>query len=121
LKTLLGSWQHGRVFLKTIPCHPKDVKHLVLARVVLHNFLSVADLRYADESYGDRYHNGRLSAGQWRQDISERDARLAVSKTWLPKWAKMPHMQRKIAITRGSFFNNECNVPWQEEYFLEPE
>jgi hypothetical protein len=47
--------------------------------------------------------------------------RLAVSKTWLPKWAKMPHMQRKIAITRGSFFNNECNVPWQEEYFLEPE
>jgi hypothetical protein len=33
----------------------------------------------------------------------------------------MPHMQRKIAITRGSFFNNECNVPWQEEYFLEPE
>jgi hypothetical protein len=33
-----------RVFLKTIPSHTKNVKNLVLAEVVLHNFLSVAGM-----------------------------------------------------------------------------
>jgi hypothetical protein len=104
LKTLLGSWQHGRVFLKTIPCHPKDVKHLVLARVVLHNFLSVADLRYADESYGDRYHNGRLSAGQWRQDISERDISTFCFQDMAPKMGQNASHAAKDRNYQRKFF-----------------
>ena len=52
-------WDHGRSLhwtptLKPIPSHPKNVQNLVLAGVVLYNFLTVADPKYADASYGDR-------------------------------------------------------------------
>lgn len=79
-----------RIFLKPIPSHPKNVKNLVLAGVVLHNFLTVADPKYADEGYGDRYRNGTLSAGQWRQDISERERSTCCFRELVQNWSKLP-------------------------------
>lgn len=111
-----------RVFLKPIPFHPKNVKNLVLAGVVLHNFLSVADPRYGDASYGDRYRNGTLSAGQWRQDISEREISTCCFQDLAPKIGQnASNAVKEVRDYQRKYFNNEGIVPWQEDYFLEHE
>jgi hypothetical protein len=111
-----------RVFLKSIPCQPKNVKHLVLAGVVLHNFLSVADPTYADETYGDRYHNGRLLASHWRQDISERDRSTCCFQDMSSKIGQnASYAAKDVRDYQMKYFNNEGIVPWQEEYFIEHE
>ncbi|KZS05462.1 Uncharacterized protein APZ42_031347 [Daphnia magna] len=109
---------HWRVFLKPIPCHPKNVKNVVLAGVVLHSFLSVADSKYADASYGDRYQNGRLSAGQWRQDISERERLTCCFQDIAPKLGQnASHAAKDVRDYQRKYFNNEGIVPWQEKFF----
>jgi hypothetical protein len=111
-----------RVFLKPIPCHPKNVKNLVLAGVVLHNFLSVADPRYGDASYGDRYRNGILSAGQWRQDISEREITTCCFQDLAPKLGQnASNAAKEVRDYQMKYFNAEGIVPWQEDYFTEYE
>lgn len=108
--------------MKPIPCHPKNVKNVVLAGVVLHNFLSVAEPRYADESYGDRYQNGRLLAGHWRQDISEREISSCCFQDMASKMGQnASHAAKAVRDYQMKYFNNEGIVPWQEEYFLEHE
>ena len=109
-----------RVFLKPIPCHPKNVKNIVLAGVVLHNFLSVADPRYGEASYGDRYRNGTLSSGQWRQDISERERSTCCFQDLAPKIGQnASHAAKEVRDYQMKYFNKEGIVPWQEHYFLE--
>ncbi len=111
-----------RIFLKPIPSHPKNVKNLVLAGVVLHNFLTVADPKYADEGYGDRYRNGTLSAGQWRQDISERERSTCCFRELAPKIGQnCPNSAKRVRDYQAKYFNKEGSVPWQEEYFREHE
>jgi hypothetical protein len=96
------------VFLKPILRHPKNLKNLVLAGVVLHNFLSVAVPRYADASYGDCYQNGRLSAfclSALAPKMSQNDS----------------HAAKDVRDFQRKHFNNECIVPWKEEYFMDYE
>lgn len=92
--------------------------------MVLHNFLSVADPRYADASYGDRYQNGWFSAGQWRQDISERERSTCCFQDMAAKMGQNASSAAKDVrdYQRKYFnFNNEGIVPWQKEYFMEHE
>ena len=90
--------------------------------MVLHNFLSVADPRYDDASYGGRYRNGTLSSGQWRQDISERERSTCCFQDLAPKIGQnASHAAKEVRDYQMKYFNEEGIVPWQEDYFLEHE
>jgi hypothetical protein len=111
-----------RIFLKPIPSHTKNVKNLVLAEVVLHIILSVADSRYGDASYGDCYRDGTLSSGQWRQDISDRERSTCCFQDLAPKSRQNASSAAKeVPDYQRKYFNAEGIVPWQEDYFLEHE
>ena len=101
-----------RVFLKPIPSHPKNVKNIVLARVVLHNFLTVADPKYANASYGDRYRNGKLAEGRWRQDISERESSICCFRDVASKIGQNASRTAKdVRDYQRTYFNKEGSVP----------
>ena len=60
-----------RLFMKPITATPKSATIFTQACIVLHNFLTARDTKYAHE-YGDYFKEGGGIVGdQWRQDTKE--------------------------------------------------
>jgi len=109
-----------RIFLKAIPAFPNNVKHIVRAGVVLHNFLTKAEPKYSEEGYGDRFNaNGTVTLGQWRNELSETDRKSCCFKDVAPKAGQNSSRKAKdVRDTFKKYFNEEAgSVPWQWTYF----
>ena len=65
---LAARWQ---VLLKTIAVHPKNADKIVLATVILHNFmLSNARRQYMPEDFTDRAEDESVVKGRWREILN---------------------------------------------------
>jgi hypothetical protein len=63
-----------------------------------------------------------FSAGQWRQDISERERATCCLKDLAPKIGQNAlNAAKEVRDYQMKYFNAEGIVPWQEEYFKKHE
>lgn len=97
-----------RVFLTTIHLAPDKVEKLVLASVVLHNYLRREHAELTEHMTLDRelVGSGQVTAGSWRQG----DQLTPIEAT-----ARRPNNDaKKVREVFMSYFTDEGSVPWQE-------
>lgn len=74
---LSARWQ---VFLSTIAVCPQNADAIVMASVLLHNFVMMhSEHMYATHTFVDRYdNNGNITQGEWRDQVRNRNSMLQV-------------------------------------------
>lgn len=100
-----------RIFLHTIELLPANATNIILAAVILHNFLrSRNPMHYIPPNAVDTENGGgTLGPGDWRQHKDEMQ-RLSVCKA---KNATKAAKEVRLALT--GYFRNENAVPWQDD------
>lgn len=112
-----------RIFLGAIPAHPKNVKHIVKSGVVLHNFLTEVDSKYAYAGYRDCYQsNGSIALGQWRNEVSVSE-KASCCFTDLSSKSGQNSTRKAKDVTNlfMNYFNEAGRVPWQFGLYNETE
>lgn len=99
--------------MKAVHASPENVQLFVKACIVLHNFLTKMDPRYAHD-YGDNLQEGVIVEGQWRTDAGMQKRTSFVDLS--PKAGQNSSQEAKaVRDNFKRYFNNEGSVPWQDE------
>lgn len=69
-----------RVLINNIHCSPKNVNKIILATIVLHNYLIFTkDITYTPPDFVDREVDGVTIPGQWRRDATLTSSRITTA------------------------------------------
>ncbi|XP_054745861.1 uncharacterized protein LOC129250248 [Anastrepha obliqua] len=106
-----------RILRTTIECDPKNCEKIVLACIVLHNFIILNDHNrwYCPENYVDRLEPGNIvHRGEWRREINS-DSSLPRIRTTIRRASTNAF---NIRDRFADYFINEGALPYQDDIDL---
>lgn len=110
---LVSRW---RILRKSIQCNEENAHKIILALVVLHNFIISCDRhRYCPLQFVDQERNGNIIPGEWRnEELGQRIVRIGQVGSNRTTYAA--NVQRDIL--REYFMSSTGAVDWQFNYAL---
>lgn len=94
------------------------MQQFVKAGVVLHNFLSQVEPRYAEPGFVDRYAtDGSITPGQWRDEVEAKRRKGGSCFTKIsPKLgANSARAAKQVRETFTRYFTTHGRVDWQDD------